>query len=268
MQKNDFISTRLTKGEINHYHFKHLELYVYKTNDPMNDITLILKKDKRIVVIEPPCFTENLVELEQYLHTLDARTEGLVLAYHMTGAHFMKEAKRYSTRNAEEFGTYGPGKAMVNDFSKTFGSAFDSSINKVTDYIDRACVSIAGIEMNIEMTHEAFDIEIPEINLKYMHLLGHDVHSIIISKSRIDTEITKLTGCIKKGYDLICSSHYPPEDTSDVRVKIGYLKKLKSAVAAAKTSEEFIQTMKKEFPNYGGDHYLEMTAHILFGKPA
>jgi hypothetical protein len=268
MKKNDFTTIKLAKGEINHYHFEHIDLRVYKTCDPMNDITLILEKEKRIVVIEPPCFKDNLSELEEYLRGLDCKIEGLLPAYHMTGANFIKEAKRYSTRNAEEFALKGAGKAMVDNFAKTFGSAFESSINKVTDYIDGHSVSIAGILLNIEETDEAFDIEIPEINVKYMHLLGHDVHSIVFSKSHIAAELTKLTECIKKGYDLIFSSHYPPEDLADVQEKIDYLKKLQSAAAAAKTPLEFMQTMKKEFPAYGGDHYLEMTSQCLFGQSA
>jgi hypothetical protein len=266
MKKTDFTTTKLAKGEINRYRFKRIDLHVYKTNDAMSDITLILEKEKRILVIEPPCFVDNLAELEKYLHGLGSKIEGLLLAYHMTGANFIKEAKRYSTRNAEEFGARGQGKAMVENFAKTFGNAFDSSINRVTDYINETSVSIAGINMNIEKTHEAFDIEIPEINVKYMHLLGHDVHSIIFNKSHLDTELAKLTGCIKKGYDLILSSHYPPEDLADVKEKIDYLKKLKSI--AAKTPEEFIQAMKKEFPKYSGDHFLEMTAKSLFDRSA
>ncbi|GHU77410.1 hypothetical protein FACS189461_5750 [Spirochaetia bacterium] len=265
MKKTDFTSIKLAKGEINHYHFKRIDLRVYKTNDAMDDITLILEKEKRIVVIEPPCFVDNLAELENYLRGLDAKVEGLLLAYHMTGAGFIKEAKRYSTRNAEAFGARGQGKAMVENFAKAFGGAFDSSINRVTDYIDGTTVSIAGITMNIAKTPEAFDIEIPEINVKYVHLLGHDVHSIIFSKDHLDAELAKLAGCINKGYALMLSSHYPPEDLADVRMKIDYLKKLKRAAAATKTPEEFMATVKKGFPQYGGAHYLEMTAKGLFG---
>ena len=268
MIKNDYAIIKLAKGEIRHYHFKHIDLRVYQTGDPMNDITLILEKNRRIVVIEPPCFTENLVELEQYLRTFDARIEGLLLAYHMTGVNFISEAKRYSTLNAEDFGARGPGKAMVDNFAQTFGETFDRSINQVTDYINGDSVSIAGIAMNIEHTSDAFDIEIPEINAKYLHLLGHDIHSIIFSKDQIDEEIVKLTGCVKKGYDLMLSSHYAPEDLSDVQTKIEYLRRLKSIAGTVKSAVDFTQAMKREFPQYGGEHYLEMTAQSLFGRSA
>ena len=39
-------------------------------------------------------------------------------------------------------------------------------------------VTIGGIDFVIKQTGEAFDVEIPEINAVYTHMLGHDCHSI------------------------------------------------------------------------------------------
>jgi hypothetical protein len=264
MKKNEFTVINLGKGEINQYRGDSLNLLVYKTRDPLSNITLILEKEKHALVIEPPCFATNLSELEQYLRSQGLKVEGMVMAYHMTGANLIKEAKRYSTRNAVEFGTKGPGKAMVDQFAGAFGSAFDPSINQVTDYIDGDSVTIGGITLNIDRTPEAFDIEIPGIKAKYIHMLGHDVHSIIGSVGNIEKELVKLEGCIRKGYDLILSSHYPAEDLDDVRQKIDYLKWIQHIAVQAKSAEEFKQMVRKEFPKYGGDHYLDKTAQFLF----
>jgi hypothetical protein len=264
MKKSEFTVINLGSGEINQYQGDSLNLLVYKTNDPLSNITLILEQEKRALVIEPPCFVANLLELEQYLRSQEFKVEGLLLAYHMTGANFIKDAKRYSTRNAAEFGTKGPGKAMVDRFADTFGSVFDPSINQVTDYIDGDSVTIAGITLNIDRNPEAFDIEIPGIKAKYVHMLGHDVHSIISSVGNIEKELSKLEDCIGKRYDLILSSHYPAEDLEDVRQKIDYLKRLRHIAAQAKSAAEFKQLVRKEFPKYGGEHYLDMTAQFLF----
>jgi hypothetical protein len=264
MKKSECTVIKPGKGEINEYRGDNLNLMVYQTRDPMSDVTLVLEKEKRALVIEPPCFVENLSELENYLRSQGFKVEGLVLAYHMTGANFIKAAKRYSTRNAEEFGTKRQGKAMVEQFAGTFGSAFDPAINQVTDYIDGDSITIAGITLNIERTPEAFDIEIPGLKAKYVHMLGHDVHSISGSVENIEHEIIKLEGCIKKGYDLILSSHYPAEDIDDVRRKIEYLKRLRHIAGQVKSAEEFKQLVQKEFPRYGGEQYLDMTARFLF----
>jgi hypothetical protein len=264
MKKNECTVIKLGKGEINQYRGDNLNLLVYQTNDPLSSVTLVLEKDRRVLVIEPPCFVENLSELEQYLRCRGFKVEGLLLAYHMTGANFITEAKRYSTRNAAEFGTKGPGKAMVESFAAAFGSAFDSSINQVTDYINGNSITIAGITLNIDRTPEAFDIEIPEIKARYVHMLGHDVHSIIGSVENIERELVKLEDCVKKGCNLFLSSHYPAEDIDDARQKIEYLKRLRAIAAHAKSAEEFKQLALKEFPKYGGEHYLDKTAGFLF----
>jgi hypothetical protein len=264
MKKSEFTVIKLGKGEINQYRGDSLNLLVYKTNDPLSNVTLVLEKERRALVIEPPCFVENLSELEQYLRSQGFKVEGLLLAYHMTGANFIKEAKRYSTRNAAEFGTKGQGKAMVDSFAAAFGSAFDPSVNQVTDYIDGDSVTIAGITLNINRTPDAFDIEIPALKTKYVHMLGHDVHSIIGSVGDIERELAMLEICASKGYDLFLSSHYPAENLDDVRQKIEYLKRLRHIAAQAKSAEEFKQMMLKEFPKYGGEHYLDKTAQFLF----
>jgi hypothetical protein len=264
MKKNECTVIKLGKGEINRYQGDNLNLLVYKTNDPLNDVTLILEKEKRAVVIEPPCFRANLLELEQYLRSQGFKAEGLVLAYHMTGAGFIKEARRYSTRNAVEFGTKGPGKAMVDNFAGVFGNDFDPSINQVTGYIDGDSITIADITLNIERTSEAFDIVIPALRARYVHMLGHDVHSIVSSIENIEHELIKLEGCAAKGYDLILSSHYPAEDTDDLRQKIDYLKRIRQIASEAKSAEEFKQLTRKEFPVCGGEHYLDKTAQFLF----
>lgn len=58
-----------------------------------------------------------------------------------------------------EYSHKGGGASLVSNFAAAFGDSFDSSIYTTTT--------------------EAFDIEIPEINVIYTHMLGHDCHSIV-----------------------------------------------------------------------------------------
>jgi hypothetical protein len=227
-------------------------------------VCLILEKQKQAVVIEAPCFHTNLTEFEQYLRESKLDIEGMILAYHMTGGSILKGVKRYSTKNAEDYGWKGRGKSAVENFTQTFGAAFDPALSAVTDYIEGDSAVIAGITMNIERNNDAFDIEIPEINAKYIHMLGHDVHSIIASTAQADQEIENLQECVKKGYNLIFTSHYPPEHPQDINEKINYLKRIKSASLTAKSAQEFKQIIKKEFPAYTGENYLDMTAQSLY----
>ena len=76
--------------------------------------------------------------------------------------------------------------------------------------------------------------------------------------------IAQLEGYIARGYDLILTSHYTPEDWKDARTKIDYLKELKSLAAASGTRDSFLAAMKEKYPQYSGENYLSMTADFFF----
>ena len=83
-------------------------------------------------------------------------------------------------------------------------------MHQITNIIGEGPITIGGINFIIHQTAEAFDIEIPEINAVYTHMLGHDCHSIVAGAAHADAIIDQLEGYIAKGYDLILTSHYTP----------------------------------------------------------
>lgn len=48
--------------------------------------------------------------------------------------------------------------------------------------VESGKVTIGGMEFLIKQTADAFDVEIPEINAVYTHMLGHDCHSIVAAQ--------------------------------------------------------------------------------------
>ena len=124
----------------------------------------------------------------------------------MGGGTFLKDSKKYATKKADEYGHIGGGKALVDNFTKTFGEAFDNNIHHVTDYINEKTITLADIKMNIIPTSDAFDIEIPEINSIYTHMLGSDCHSIIAGASHANAMIDILKGYIGKNYNLVITT--------------------------------------------------------------
>lgn len=264
MNKNTFKKVTLTKGEVSVYDFGEIKLHAYKTNDFIDDEVFIVEKNGNAVIIESPCFFDNNNELEEYITSCGMKPEGMLLAYHMAGAQFLKGVKKYATRNADEYGHNGGGKGLIDNFTGAFGEIFDNSIHTVTDYIDEGEIIIGGIKFNITITHEAFDIEIPEINAVYTHMLGHDCHSIVAGKAHADGIISQLDSYLEKGYTLILTSHYTPEDLKDVETKISYLNELKAIAKKCKDADEFKAVVKKEYSNYSGENYLDMTAGFFF----
>ena len=102
----------------------------------MDDEVFIVEKNGRAAVIESPCFFENIHELEEYMKDMDA--EGVLISYHAAGGTFLKDVRKYSTDNAASYSAAGGGKALIDNFTSAFGSAFDSSLHKATDIIGKA----------------------------------------------------------------------------------------------------------------------------------
>ena len=190
MNKNTFTTVKLAKGEMNVYDFGGIKLHAYKTNDFIDDEVFIIEKSGKAVIIESPCFFDNNKELAEYLKNI--QIEGMLIAYHGAGATFLSDVPKYATQNAVDYSENGGGKALITNFTNVFGEIFDNSIHKITNMIEAGKVTIGGIDFVIKQTTEAFDIEIPEINAVYTHMLGHDCHSIVAGAGHADGMIAEL----------------------------------------------------------------------------
>ena len=262
MNKNAFHTVKLAKGEMNVYDFSGIRLHAYKTNDLIDDEVFIIEKNGIAVIIESPCFFDNNQELTEYLK--DMQVAGMLIAYHGAGGTFLPSVAKYATQNAIAYSQSGGGKALIDNFASAFGNAFDSSIHKITNVVESGKVTIGGMEFLIKQTADAFDVEIPEINAVYTHMLGHDCHSIVAGAGHADAMIAELRSYIAKGYALILTSHYTPEDLKDAQTKIDYLENLKRIAAGCKNADEFKAEVGKQYPQYSGQNYLDMTAGFFF----
>lgn len=262
MNKNTFATVKLEKGEMNVYDFGSVKLHAYKTNDFIDDEVFIVEKNGRAVIIESPCFYDNIKELTEYLN--DIEVEGMLIAYHGAGDTFLPEVPKYATQNAADYSENGGGKALVDNFTNAFGEIFDNSIHKITNIIKEGRITLGGIDFVIKQTAEAFDIAIPEINAVYTHMLGHDCHSIVAGAGHADVIIAELRSYIEKGYDLILTSHYTPEDLKDAKTKIDYLENLKKIAGNCADADSFKAEVQKQYPEYSGQNYLEMTAGFFY----
>lgn len=262
MNKNTFETVNLAKGEMHIYDFGIIKLHAYKTNDFIDDEVFIVEKNGKAVIVESPCFFDNNTELAEYLK--DVEVAGMLIAYHGAGATFLPDVPKYATQNAVEYSANGGGKALIDNFTGAFGEIFDSSVHKITNVMEAGRVTIGGIDFVIKQTGEAFDVEIPEINAVYTHMLGHDCHSIVAGAGHADAMIAELRRYIEKGYDLILTSHYTPEDLKDAQTKIDYLESLKKIASNADNADAFKAEVQKQYSAYSGQNYLDMTAGFFY----
>lgn len=101
MKKTNYKQIKLEKGEIAVYDFGEIKLHAYKTNDFLSDEVFIVEKNKKGLVIESPCFFDNIRELEDYIAQNQIEIEGVMISYHAAGATFLPNVKKYSTKNAD-----------------------------------------------------------------------------------------------------------------------------------------------------------------------
>lgn len=160
----------------------------------------------------------------------------------------------------------GGGAALVNKFTATFGKAFDKSLYKTTNFIEGDTLKIADVELKIVRTQNAFDIELPEINAVYTHMLGHDVHSIVAGSAHADAIIAQLEDYINRGVGFILTSHYTIEGLSDAKQKIAYLRDLKNIALKNRDASAFKKAVQEKYGSYGGLNYLDMTAGMFYAK--
>ena len=262
MDTRNFTTISLEQGEMHIYDFGSAKLHAYQTGDPLSDEVFLVEKAGQFVVLESPCFVDSIAALARYLE--GKVVAGMLVAYHGAGASFLPEVPKYATANAVEYARSGGGKGLIDQFASVFGSAFDHSIHRVDHIVEEGSVTIGGIEFILHQTAEAFDVEIPEINGVYTHMLGHDCHSIVAGAEHADGIISQLKDYIAKGYDLILTSHYTPEDLKDARTKIDYLEHLETLAASCASGETFKAAVKAQYPAYSGENYLDMTTGFFF----
>lgn len=266
MEKTNCKTIALAKGQMDVYDFGAARLHAYKTNDLISDECFLVEKGGKAFLIEPPCFFDNIAELEKYIADLGVEYVGTVVAYHAAGASFMRGKSVFSTKNADGYNHSGGGAGLVGSFAGMFGGAFDKSIHATTDFIEGGSLSLAGVEMKIALSQDAFDIEIPEIGAAYIHMLGHDVHSIVAGSGHADALIAQLDDFIARKFDLILTSHYTVENLEDAKAKIAYLSDLKNIAAKNADAAAFKSAVQKKYARYSGLNYLDMTAGMFYRK--
>ena len=108
---------------------------------------------------------------------------------------------------------------------------------------------------------DAYGVEIPAMNVIYIHMMGSATHNILTSIDHIKAFKAELEGF---DYDLVLTGHNMPEGRDAVQTKIEYLTKTAEIAESAESADNFIAQMHEAFPDYAGDNYLEMTAGFLF----
>lgn len=241
-----------------------LNIRVYTTKDAIDDQVILLEKKGKGVVIELPAFHNSIQEMTAYLKERNIEVEAKLVSYHAAGSSFLPEVKNYLTESSVAFNTDGQGAQLIKNFTGVFGEGFDSGKVNSGERLTAGIVTIAGIDLDIIPNGDAFEVYIPQAKAVYIHMLGHDCHSIVAGAGHADAIIANLKGYLDRGTEIFLSSHYVPESRKDVETKIAYLQRIKEIAANCSSAAEFKDKVNSEFPGYTGGNYLDMTAGFFF----
>ncbi len=253
---SDGIMNIITDGETS--------IRVYNTNDAIQDQVIIVDRQGKGIVIELPAFRNSIEEMTQYLRDEKIEIVGKLVSYHAAGSSFLPDVKNYLTPSAVKYNTDGQGAGLVKNFSGIFGEAFDSGIVNSGESLGAGKITLAGIDFEIIPNGEAFEVVIPSMKAVYVHMIGHDCHSIVAGAGHADAIIANLRGYLDRGIEVFLSSHYVPETREDVDTKIDYLNGLKAIASESKDAADFKEKVNAKYPGYSGSNYLDMTAGFFF----
>ena len=255
----------LSKGFVEIYDFGGIKLHAYQTNDLMNDVCFILENAENVLIIELPPFHSNAEEFEKYVKGLNKNIIGKVFSDHPNGGvSLFNDVKNYASQGTINSMTSGTIRHLNDGFIPSFGADFDEKLPTITEILTEKSYNIGDFELNIIYHDENIEIELPQINSVYTHMLGHDCHSIVAGEGHANAIIEQLKGYIEKNYTLVLSSHYLPETINDVKTKIDYLEELKNIAKESSNGDEFKEKVKVKYPNYSGLNYLDMTTGYFF----
>ena len=260
------VEKKLKHGLVEVYNLGSLTLYAYQTADPMADVAFVLKTDKNLVAIESPPFADNIAEWKEYLKGLNKPLTDILISYHPGGGKWYEPAKSHATEGAKKAISAGATKALTESLGRSFGDTFIADVPDIEATLKSGLNTIGGIEFEVLEAGDGYDIVVPAIDVIYTHMLGADTHSILAGPDHLQAVLASLENIKRKGYQLILSSHHAPEKQADVDTKIAYVEKVAAIAGESKTKEEFIAAVKKEYPNYQGENYLDMTAGFFYGK--
>ena len=251
----------LSAGTVTVYDFGKIKLHAYDTKDALCDAAFIVEGENSLVGIELPAFTENLDAWKEYIASLKKPMNDVIISDHPAGADYIKGMNVWGTANAQKSVSGGTACGITQGLLKAFGPGFRGNfVASIKNILHEGKNTVSGIDFVIYDRGSSFDVEIPDANAIYTHMLGKYVHSIIGSDAHAATMIEILESYQKAGYKYILSSHANVEEQDAVAEKIAYVKEIRELAAQCKTREAFLSAAEKAFPKYTGKNYLEMTA--------
>lgn len=257
-----------TKGHFEVHDLGNFKLHVYHTNDVMADASYIIEGKDSLVTMEHPLFKDNVAEFNIYIEKLGKPIEKIISDYHLGGSGNYAQIMAEGMEEFSKGPIYG---GMMKGFEQMWGDTMtELPTGDVTEVPFGTTQTWAGV--TFEFRHGASS-DFPAASLLiggkayYTHWTpakAHVSHLQISSPAAIDAEIAEAEKSLASGAELFIGGHGGAAKRDAVEFKIAYLKKMKEILTANKSSQDFVDAMKKAYPGLPGEAGLEDLGKALY----
>lgn len=257
-----------TKGRFEVHDLGNYKLHVYYTNDVMADASYIIEGKDSLVTMEHPLFKDNVTEFNIYIEKLGKPIEKIISDYHLGGSGNYAQIMAEGMEEFSKGPIYG---GMMKGFEQMWGDTMtELPTGDVTEVPFGTTQTWAGV--TFEFRHGASS-DFPAASLLiggkayYTHwtpVKAHVSHLQISSPAAIDAEIAEAEKSLASGAELFIGGHGGAAKRDAVEFKIAYLKKMKEILTANKSSQDFVDAMKKAYPGLPGEAGLEDLGKALY----
>lgn len=257
-----------TKGRFEAHDLGNFKLHVYHTNDVMADASYIIEGKDSLVTMEHPLFKDNVAEFNIYIEKLGKPIEKIISDYHLGGSGNYAQIMAEGMEEFSKGPIYG---GMMKGFEQMWGDTMtELPTGDVTEVPFGTTQTWAGV--TFEFRHGASS-DFPAASLLiggkayYTHwtpVKAHVSHLQISSPAAIDAEIDEAEKSLASGAELFIGGHGGVAKRDAVEFKIAYLKKMKEILTANKSSQDFVDAMKKAYPGLPGEAGLEDLGRALY----
>lgn len=257
-----------TKGRFEVHDLGNFKLHVYHTNDVMADASYIIEGKDSLVTMEHPLFKDNVAEFNIYIEKLGKPIEKIISDYHLGGSGNYAQIMAEGMEEFSKGPIYG---GMMKGFEQMWGDTMtELPTGDVTEVPFGTTQTWAGV--TFEFRHGASS-DFPAASLLiggkayYTHwtpVKAHVSHLQISSPAAIDAEIAEAEKSLASGSELFIGGHGGAAKRDAVEFKIAYLKKMKEILTANKSSQDFVDAMKKAYPGLPGEAGLEDLGKALY----
>lgn len=257
-----------TKGRFEVHDLGNFKLHVYHTNDVMADASYIIEGKDSLVTMEHPLFKDNVAEFNIYIEKLGKPIEKIISDYHLGGSGNYAQIMAEGMEEFSKGPIYG---GMMKSFEQMWGDTMtELPTGDVTEVPFGTTQTWAGV--TFEFRHGASS-DFPAASLLiggkayYTHwtpVKAHVSHLQISSPAAIDAEIAEAEKSLASGAELFIGGHGGAAKRDAVEFKIAYLKKMKEILTANKSSQDFVDAMKKAYPGLPGEAGLEDLGKALY----